>query len=50
MKDRLAALIGAVLVVTLIAGSVLIWTKAPCGLWSFSKAGDMPARCITHSH
>ncbi|AVE00414.1 hypothetical protein SEA_OZZYJ_33 [Streptomyces phage OzzyJ] len=46
MRDRLTALAGVALIVTLIAGSIWVWTSAPCGLWTFSKAGDMPARCL----
>ncbi|MGW4158682.1 hypothetical protein [Streptomyces sp. NPDC004788] len=36
-----------VLLVVGIIASFLIWTSAPCGLWTFSKVGDVPARCIT---
>lgn len=38
----------AFVIATIVAlvGGLLIWTSAPCGLWAFSKAGDMPARCI----
>ncbi|MEU9126565.1 hypothetical protein AB0D08_00355 [Kitasatospora sp. NPDC048540] len=46
MKDRLSSLAAALLGLVLIVGSVWVWTSAPCGLWSYSKAGDMPARCI----
>ncbi|MGW3658584.1 hypothetical protein ACWD6R_24095 [Streptomyces sp. NPDC005151] len=24
-----------------------VWASAPCGLWTFAKVGDVPARCIT---
>ncbi|MFE9254018.1 hypothetical protein [Streptomyces sp. NPDC006879] len=37
-------------IVTLALGiiaSIWLWTSAPCGLWTFSKVGDMPARCLT---
>ncbi|QBI99395.1 hypothetical protein SEA_CAELUM_34 [Streptomyces phage Caelum] len=34
-------------VIALLAGSIFAWTSAPCGLWAYSKAGDMPARCLT---
>ncbi|MFJ6893608.1 hypothetical protein [Streptomyces hokutonensis] len=34
-------------VIILLGASIWTWTSAPCGLWAFSKAGDMPARCIT---
>lgn len=35
-------------VIVMIGASTWTWTSAPCGLWTFSKVGDMPARCITH--
>ncbi|MGW1040058.1 hypothetical protein [Streptomyces sp. NPDC002547] len=47
MKDRLVVAGSITFLLTLIAGSAWIWTSAPCGLWTFSKAGDMPARCLT---
>ncbi|MFI7315494.1 hypothetical protein [Streptomyces venezuelae] len=36
----------SVAVVSLVL-AVWLWTAAPCELWAFSKAGDMPARCIS---
>ncbi|MEU9795082.1 hypothetical protein AB0E27_31605 [Streptomyces sparsogenes] len=36
-------------IITLLLGliaSAWIWTSAPCGLWSWVKVGDMPARCL----
>ncbi|MDX3525058.1 hypothetical protein P1P75_00960 [Streptomyces sp. ID05-39B] len=36
-------------IITLLLGviaSIWIWTSAPCGLWSWGKVGDMPARCL----
>ncbi|MCS0601083.1 hypothetical protein NX794_07540 [Streptomyces sp. LP11] len=30
-----------------VVASVWVWTSAPCGVWSFSKVGEMPARCLT---
>ncbi|MCC2278873.1 hypothetical protein LKL35_26095 [Streptomyces sp. ET3-23] len=30
----------------LLAASIWTWVAAPCGLWTFAKAGDVPARCI----
>ncbi|MFF9095660.1 hypothetical protein ACF1AX_21305 [Streptomyces sp. NPDC014802] len=35
-------------VITMLGASIWTWTSGPCGLWTFSKVGDMPARCITH--
>ncbi len=35
-------------VIVLVAASIWTWTSAPCEAWRFGKAGDMPARCITH--
>ncbi|MFE0964043.1 hypothetical protein [Streptomyces fungicidicus] len=29
-----------------IIASIWIWTSAPCGLWSWARVGDMPARCL----
>lgn len=26
--------------------AMLVWFKAPCGFWSFSSVGEMPARCV----
>ncbi|WP_158754262.1 hypothetical protein [Streptomyces sp. NRRL F-2580] len=43
LGNALAALLLAVAAV----GSFLIWTKGPCGLWTYAKAGDTPARCVT---
>ncbi|WP_371671209.1 hypothetical protein OG985_28475 [Streptomyces sp. NBC_00289] len=42
------AVVAAAFIATLIAGAAWVWTSAPCGLWTFSKAGDMPARCLPH--
>ncbi|MEU8133219.1 hypothetical protein [Streptodolium elevatio] len=39
--------IAIVVVLATIASGLLIWTSAPCGLWSLSKVGDMPARCLS---
>lgn len=43
---HLPEIVGAVFVAALIALFAFIWTSAPCGLWQYSKAGDMPGRCI----
>jgi hypothetical protein len=32
----------------LISLSVWTWTSAPCGVWKFEKAGEVPARCLMH--
>jgi hypothetical protein len=44
--DRVLSAFAALALAVFIVGSCLIWTKAPCGLWTFAKAGEMPARCI----
>ncbi|MCY0945356.1 hypothetical protein [Streptomyces antarcticus] len=44
LGNALAALLLAVAAVS----SFLIWTKGSCGLWTYAKAGDTPARCVTH--
>jgi hypothetical protein len=48
LREALATALAGLLVVGLIAGSILIWTSAPCGLWKFAKAGETPARCLVH--
>ena len=40
--------LAAALLALATVSSFLIWTKAPCGLWAYAKAGDTPARCVTH--
>ncbi|WP_438470810.1 hypothetical protein [Streptomyces asiaticus] len=47
MKDHLIAALGVALLLALTGGAAWAWTSAPCGLWSLSAAGDIPARCIT---
>ncbi|MEU8621437.1 hypothetical protein [Streptomyces sp. NPDC048623] len=42
-----AEISAVVLLVVGIIASLLIWTSAPCGIWTLGKVGDMPARCIT---
>ncbi len=46
-KDYAIIAASLALLVTLIGGSAWLWTSAPCGLWKHSRAGDMPARCIS---
>ncbi|MET8111163.1 hypothetical protein [Streptomyces prasinus] len=46
MKSKGEELAAVVALVTLLVASIWIWTSAPCGLWSWAKAGDVPARCI----
>ncbi|MFD4608309.1 hypothetical protein ACFWOT_09355 [Streptomyces sp. NPDC058440] len=46
-KDDLIALAGAVGLVLALILSAWAWTSAPCGLWKYSKAGEVPARCLT---
>lgn len=37
----------AILVVLALVGfSVWSWTSAPCGMYRYSKASEIPARCI----
>jgi hypothetical protein len=45
-EDAVLALLGVLLVIAVIAIPALLWVKAPCELWTFSRAGDMPARCL----
>jgi hypothetical protein len=33
------------LIVALVGG-IWVHNSAPCGLWKYSRVGDMPARCI----
>ncbi|MGW5773078.1 hypothetical protein ACWEVY_28495 [Streptomyces longwoodensis] len=35
-------------VVLFLAFDLWVWTSAPCGLWTFAKAGETPARCLMH--
>jgi hypothetical protein len=46
VKDKLFGTLAAMVVIALVIGSLLIWTKAPCGLWTYSPARDTPARCL----
>jgi hypothetical protein len=46
MREHLAKAVIAVIVAALIAGGVWAWTSAPCGMYKFSKATDVPARCV----
>lgn len=47
IKDYAAYAVAIALLVAIIGGSAWVWTSAPCGLWKWSKAGDMPARCLS---
>ncbi|MFF7800269.1 hypothetical protein [Streptomyces olivaceus] len=45
-RDPLVDLLAAIVMIAVLVAGIWIWTSAPCGFWAFSKAGDMPARCI----
>lgn len=32
----------------LVAFSIWAWVSAPCGMWKFEKAGEIPSRCLSH--
>jgi hypothetical protein len=42
------AVAGALALVLFIGADVWVWTSAPCGLWTYAKAGETPARCLMH--
>ncbi|MEV1109915.1 hypothetical protein AB0I95_14830 [Micromonospora sp. NPDC049751] len=44
--DRFGAFISSLVLLMVLVCSATVWAKAPCGLWSFSRAGDAPVRCI----
>lgn len=49
MRGTLAAIRDTVVVVLLVglcAASVWAWYAGPCWIYSFAKAGDVPARCV----
>ncbi|WP_436739909.1 hypothetical protein [Streptomyces sp. BBFR102] len=46
-RDPLVDLLAAITMIVVIVGGAWIWTTAPCGLWTFSKVGEVPARCIS---
>ncbi|MFE9455953.1 hypothetical protein [Streptomyces californicus] len=41
-------LLAAAVIVLVLALAQYAWFQAPCGLWKYSKAGEMPARCVMH--
>ncbi|MEU8327290.1 hypothetical protein [Micromonospora sp. NPDC048839] len=43
MKELAA---GLALLMTLLCG-VFTWFTGPCELWTYSKAGNVPARCAS---
>ncbi|AXQ62358.1 hypothetical protein SEA_TINABELCHER_33 [Streptomyces phage TinaBelcher] len=45
-RDPLGDTLAAIVIVIALVGGIWTWTSAPCGVWAFSKVGDMPARCI----
>ncbi|WP_327377698.1 hypothetical protein OG393_29360 [Streptomyces sp. NBC_01216] len=45
---KLANVLGALFLVLVVVSSFLIWAKAPCGLWTYAKAGDIPNRCADY--
>ncbi|MCR8576451.1 hypothetical protein [Streptomyces sp. Isolate_219] len=49
MKDTAKVVAYILALVLFIGGSAWVWTSAPCGLWTFAKAGEMPARCLVVS-
>ncbi|MFJ5882648.1 hypothetical protein [Kitasatospora cineracea] len=43
---KLNSFVVGLVVVLLVAGSLTVWTSAPCGLWTYAAAGETPARCL----
>lgn len=37
-----------VIIIIVIALGALINTKSPCGMYKFSPASEIPARCLSH--
>ncbi|WP_280676779.1 hypothetical protein [Kitasatospora sp. MAA19] len=42
----LKAFAATVAVLALLMSSLWVWAEAPCSLWSWSRVGDMPTRCL----
>lgn len=40
------ALLGALLIVAMVIFGIWAHFSAPCGLYKYSHAGDVPARCV----
>ncbi|MFE2102928.1 hypothetical protein [Streptomyces sp. NPDC059468] len=38
----------ALLLVVVLGLAEWVWVSAPCGLWTYAKAGETPARCLMH--
>ncbi|MFE4257498.1 hypothetical protein [Streptomyces sp. NPDC056883] len=38
--------VNAVALVVAIVGGLWLHFAGPCSLWSFSRMGDLPARCV----
>jgi hypothetical protein len=39
-------LLAAMVLVLVLGLSQYAWFQAPCGLWTYAKAGETPARCL----
>lgn len=48
LDDALGAGLAIIALLAFIVGAFVVWTQAPCGLWKYHKAGEIPARCISH--
>ncbi|RZU35975.1 hypothetical protein EV284_3458 [Streptomyces sp. BK022] len=46
--DRPTVIALLALAAVLLSLSTWAWTSAPCGMWKWEKAGDVPARCVMH--
>jgi hypothetical protein len=46
--DRPTAIALLTILAVLVSLGIWAWTSAPCGIWKFEKAGEVPARCLMH--
>lgn len=46
--DRPTTIVVLTLLALIISLSAWCWTSAPCGLWTYTKAGETPSRCLMH--
>lgn len=45
MEKALTVLVGLVFAAFMVLG-IWLWVEGPCWLWTFSKAGEAPIRCV----
>ncbi|MFD6636787.1 hypothetical protein ACFWDN_13330 [Micromonospora chalcea] len=47
-RDPLTDFIAGLAILLVLLGGIWVAQKAPCGLWKYSKAAEVPARCVSH--